>query len=98
MAEAEKVYSICLDKLDKNPAGLKFTELCQYARAEDNSSKHGTLVGALTTLCRDHVDKVFKPERGLYQLLKYKNTAISVQVSSKKELRKKIFMKVLRVG
>jgi hypothetical protein len=91
MTEAEKVYSICLSKLDENPAGLKFTELCQYAQAEDNSLRHGTIAGALTTLCQARADKVFKPERGLYQLLKYKNTTIFAQVSSKKKIKEEDF-------
>jgi hypothetical protein len=91
MTESEKVYSICIEKLSENPAGLKFTELCQYVQATDKSLKYGTITGALTTLCQVYADKVFKPERSLFQLRKHQNTSISAPIPSNKKINEEDF-------
>jgi hypothetical protein len=73
MKETDKVNSICLKGLDENPAGLHFAELCRYVQDIDPSIKYGTITHSLNNLCQNLSSEVFKPERGLFQLLKYKN-------------------------
>jgi hypothetical protein len=92
MTEIDKVNSICLKGLDENPAGLHFAELCRYVQNTDPSIKYGNITNSLNNLCKNHPNEVFKPERGLFQLQKYKtDNFTTAQLQKSKSIREESF-------
>jgi hypothetical protein len=90
MTETDKVYMLCLEGLDANPTGLRFAELCRYVQQKDSSIKYGTITGAIVKIIQNRPSDVCKPERGLFQLIKYKGKN-TTSVSQNKNIHEEEF-------
>ena len=61
-----------LELLDKNPGGVSWTELAKQIKAYDSKFHPKTVNGCIWKLTEKFPDLVYKPEKGLFRLVKYK--------------------------
>jgi hypothetical protein len=66
-----QIRKIALQILDNNPQGVRYSELSQKILELGNFNKN-TISGATWDLDATYPDKVYKPDRGLFRLLKFK--------------------------
>lgn len=67
-----RIYETIFNLLEKNPEGLRWSELLVKI-AEENSSFHPkTVNGCVWKLVEKYPDKVCKPQKGLFQLIKFR--------------------------
>lgn len=64
----EKVFEL----LEQHPEGLSWSELRREIEASDPSFHPKTVNGIIWKLPEKFPDKVYKPSRGLFRLLKYR--------------------------
>lgn len=64
----EKAFEL----LEKNPEGIQWKDLNTQIIASNSEFHSKTVNGTVWKLVEKHPDKVHKPEKGLFQLLKYK--------------------------
>ena len=69
----ERIYAKAFELLEQHPEGLHFSELRSRIEASDSSFHPKTVNGCVWKLVQKFPDKVYKPSRGLYRLLKYKS-------------------------
>lgn len=67
-----QIYGKALELLEKNPEGLHFTELREKIIASNSSFHPKTVNGCVWKLSQKFPEKVYKPLRGLFRLVKYK--------------------------
>lgn len=67
-----RIYAKAFELLEKNPEGLHWSELLSKIKESDISFHPKTVNGCVWKLVEKHPDKVYKPSRGLFRLLKYK--------------------------
>jgi len=68
----ERINAIALDLLEKNPAGVRWSELISQIKSADPSLHPKTVNGCIWKLIEKFPDRVYKPTKGLFQLIKYK--------------------------
>ena len=66
-----QIRKIALQILDNNPQGVRYSELSRKILEQGNFNKN-TTSGATWDLDATFPDKVYKPDRGLFRLLKFK--------------------------
>ena len=59
--------------LEKHPEGLRWSELLSMIIASDPSYHPKTVNGCVWKLVERFPDKIYKPSKGLFRLLKYKS-------------------------
>lgn len=59
--------------LEQHPEGLRWSELLSKIEASDPSFHPKTVNGCVWKLVEKFPDKVYKPSRGIFRLLKYKS-------------------------
>jgi len=69
-----------LELLKKHPEGLKWSELRLKIEASDSSFHPKTVNGCIWKLVQRFPDKVYKPSRGLFRLLKYKKNNLKMEM------------------
>lgn len=69
-----RIYAIIFELLEKNPEGIRWTDLLSKIREADRSFHPKTVNGCVWKLIEKFPDKVYKPSKGLFRLLKYKFT------------------------
>jgi hypothetical protein len=69
----ERIYAKAFELLEQHPEGLRFTELRTAIEASDRGFHPKTVNGCVWKLVQKFPDKVYKPSRGLFRLLKYKS-------------------------
>lgn len=67
-----RIYTLALKLLDKNPKGLRWSELLKKIKAADSTFHPKTVNGCVWKLVEKYPDQVYKPEKGLFRLKKYK--------------------------
>lgn len=67
-----RINAKALTLLEQHPEGLRFTVLRSLIEASDRSFHPKTVNGCVWKLVEKFPDKVYKPSRGLFRLLKYK--------------------------
>ncbi|WP_194817160.1 hypothetical protein [Nocardia sp. XZ_19_385] len=67
-----RINAEALALLDRNPAGLRWSELIAQLEATDPSWHPKTVNGCVWKLVENFPDQVYKPAKGLFQLLKYR--------------------------
>ncbi len=67
-----RVNALALRLLAKNPDGLRWTELQKKIKASDPSFHPKTVNGCVWKLVEKFPDQVYKPEKGLFRLTKYR--------------------------
>lgn len=68
----ERIKSKAIELLEQNPNGLRYSELHAKILASDSSFKPNTINGCIWNLEVTFPDKVYKPSKGLFRLLKNK--------------------------
>ena len=61
-----------LELLEQNPEGLRWSELMSKIQESDATFHPKTINGCIWKLPQNFPDKVYKPSKGLFRLLKYK--------------------------
>ena len=69
-----RINAKAFELLEQHPEGLRFTELRSMIEESDRSFHPKTVNGCVWKLVQKFPDKVYKPSRGLFRLLKYKDT------------------------
>lgn len=68
----ERIYAKACELLEKHPEGLRWSELLSKIKASDPTFHPKTVNGCVWKLVEKFPDKIYKPSRGLFRLLKYK--------------------------
>jgi hypothetical protein len=68
-----RIYAKALELLDKNPEGIRWTDLNEAIQKSYPKFHQKTINGCVWKLTEKFPDKVYKPSKGIFRLLKYKN-------------------------
>lgn len=68
----ERINSKAFELLEKNPEGMRWSELLSKIKASDPTFHPKTVNGCVWKLVEKFPDKIYKPSKGLFRLLKYK--------------------------
>jgi len=68
-----RIYAAGLKLLDQHPEGLRWSELLSKIKASDHGLHPKTINGCVWKLVGKFPDKVYKPSKGLFRLVKYKS-------------------------
>ena len=66
-----RIYAKAFDLLEAHPEGLRWSELLAAIQASDPGFHPKTVNGCVWKLVEKFPDKVCKPEKGLFRLVKY---------------------------
>lgn len=67
-----RIDAIALDLLNEHKDGMQWSELIKAIKQSDPTLHPKTINGCIWKLIQQHPDKVYKPAKGLFRLLKYK--------------------------
>ena len=67
-----QIRKIALDILTEKPEGVRYSDLQRKILEQDSSLKSNTIAGATWDLETTFPDKVYKPDRGVFRLVKFK--------------------------
>ncbi len=67
-----RIYTKIFELLEKNPEGLRWSELLAKIKESDKTFHPKTVNGCVWKLVEKFPDKVYKPSKGLFRLVKYK--------------------------
>lgn len=67
-----RINSIALELLDRNPEGLRWSDLLSKIKESDSTFHPKTVNGCVWKLTEKFPDKVYKPSKGLFRSVKYK--------------------------
>jgi hypothetical protein len=67
-----RIYEKALELLEKYPEGLHWSELSSKIEASDPNFHPKTVNGCVWKLVERFPDRVYKPSRGLFRLVKYR--------------------------
>jgi hypothetical protein len=67
-----QIYEKALELLEQHPEGLHWSELRSKIEASNPSFHPKTVNGCIWKLVQKFPNQVYKPSKGLFQLLKYK--------------------------
>src|SRR3989304_5533787 len=70
---AEKITSLALEYLKKHPDGIRYADLVRLIEAADASLKKNTIHGTVWDLATRLPKKVYKPSRGLFRLVEFRD-------------------------
>lgn len=68
----EKIHKKIFELLEKHPDGMRWSDLAKKIKALDKTFHPKTINGLIWKLVEKYPDTVYKPEKGLFRLLKYK--------------------------
>lgn len=68
----ERIYTKAIELLEQYPEGLHWSDLRSRIEESDPSFHPKTVNGCIWKLIERFPDKVYKPSKGLFRLLKYK--------------------------
>lgn len=66
-----RINAKALEILEKNPEGVRWTDLLKMIQKWDPSLHPKTVNGCVWKLVENFPDKVYKPSKGLFRLKKY---------------------------
>lgn len=72
MTISSRVYENIFEELEKNPGGIQWSELARIVKEKDASIHPKTINGLIWKITDKYPDRVHKPEKGRFQLLKFK--------------------------
>jgi hypothetical protein len=67
-----QIYAKALELLEAHPEGIRFTDLLSRIKKVYPDFHPKTINGCVWKLVQKFPDRVYKPSRGLFRLLKYK--------------------------
>jgi len=68
-----QINEVVLELLGQNPKGLRWSQLLAKIKESDPTFHPKTVNGCIWKLVERFPDKVYKPEKGLFRLQKYKS-------------------------
>ena len=68
-----RINAKALELLEQYPEGLRWTELLSKIKESDPTYHPKTVNGCVWKLVEKFPDKVYKPSKGVFRLLKYKS-------------------------
>jgi hypothetical protein len=68
----ERINATALALLEQNPEGLYWSEMIAKIESADHAFHPKTVNGCIWKLVQHYPDRVYKPAKGLFRLLKYK--------------------------
>ena len=68
----ERINARAFELLEKHPEGLRWSELLSKIKASDPTFHPKTVNGCVWKLVERFPDRIYKPSKGLFRLLKYK--------------------------
>ncbi|MBI4708923.1 MAG: hypothetical protein HY764_01815 [Candidatus Portnoybacteria bacterium] len=84
----KRIYAKIFALLERHPEGLRWSELLSKIKAGDESFHPKTFNGYVWKLVQRFPDKVYKPSKGLFRLLKYKSVKMEYKKTAKKTIWK----------
>ena len=78
-----QINAKAFELLEKNPEGLRWSELLSKIKLSDSNFHPKTVNGCVWKLVENFPDKVYKPSKGLFRLKKYKS-----KINEIKKMRK----------
>ena len=70
-----RINALALQFLDEQPEGVRWSELLKRIQEADPSFHPKTVNGCVWKLVEKYPDQVYKPEKGLFRLTKYKSSS-----------------------
>ncbi|OGD61554.1 hypothetical protein A3A71_04305 [Candidatus Berkelbacteria bacterium RIFCSPLOWO2_01_FULL_50_28] len=70
-----RIYAKIFELLEAHQEGLRWSELLSKLKESDSSFHPKTVNGCVWKLIEKFPDKVYKPSKGLFRLLKYRSAA-----------------------
>jgi hypothetical protein len=67
-----RINETALALLDQHPDGLRWADLNRMIEAADAGFHPKTVNGCVWKLCERFPDEVYKPEKGVFRLVKYR--------------------------
>jgi hypothetical protein len=74
MTIASQIYEIIFKALEQNPDGLQWSELAKVVKEKDQNLHPKTINGLIWKLTEKFPDKVYKPEKGRFRLIKFRSS------------------------
>ena len=68
-----RINAKAFELLEQNLSGLHWSELLSKIKASDHNFHPKTVNGCVWKLVQKFPDKIYKPSKGLFRLLKYKS-------------------------
>lgn len=72
----ERINAKAFELLEDHPEGLRWSELLASIKESDPALHPKTVNGCVWKLTEKFPDKVYKPSKGLFRLLKYKSPEV----------------------
>lgn len=69
----EKIKDKAFELLKDNPDGLRYSELVKFISENDEKLNRNTINGSVWNLDSQFPEKVYKPSRGLFRLIEFKD-------------------------
>lgn len=69
----EKIKDKAFELLKDNPDGLRYSELVKFISENDEKLNRNTINGSIWNLDSQFPEKVYKPSRGLFRLVEFKD-------------------------
>ena len=69
----EKIKDKAFELLKDNPDGLRYSELVKFISENDEKLNRNTINGSIWNLDSQFPEKVYKPSRGLFRLIEFKD-------------------------
>jgi hypothetical protein len=66
-----RIYKTAFDLLEKNPQGMRWTDLNNAIMDSDLSFHPKTVNGCVWKMVEKYPEKVYKPEKGIFRLKKF---------------------------
>jgi len=90
----EKIIHKALEELENNPNGLRYSELVRRMKKEFPEFPLGTIMGSIWNLDVKFHEKVYKPTKGLFRLVKFKGSETKEELEKPSEkIKEKDFYK-----
>ncbi len=67
-----RIYEKAFELLEEYPEGLHWSELISQIKESDPTLHPKTVNGCIWKLVEKFPEKIYKPEKGLFRLVKYK--------------------------
>ena len=68
-----QIYNKIFILLEENSEGMRWADLLKKIQASDSSLHPKTINGCVWKLIDKYPEKVYKPSKGLFRLVKYRN-------------------------
>ena len=91
MTRKEKIQKRALEILEENPEGVRYSKLKKELSKEFSEYPINTIHGSIWNLDTVFPKKVYKPARGLFKHLKYKDIDIEERPEKKKKINEEDF-------